>query len=153
MRFERAGDGDRDLAARLFGRDRAHVTELLRAAWPRAVGADLARRTEVIGVDGKTLRVRVPDARWRAVLHRMQPQILLRLRDVAGSLAPRRLGFVEGAVAARAAAVQAPASPLSAPCPPGVAAEAAAIPDAELRERFLSAASRYLARGASRGAR
>src|SRR5688572_19520991 len=100
MRFQRAGEGD--LAARLFGRDRGHAAELLRAAWPRAVGADLARRTEVIALEGSTLRVRVPDARWRTVLHRMQPQILARLADVAGSLAPRRLGFLEGTVAAAA---------------------------------------------------
>jgi hypothetical protein len=150
MRFERAGEGD--LAARLFGRDRAHVTELLRAAWAPAVGADLARRTEVVGVEGQTLRVRVPDARWRTVLHRMQPQILARLRDVAGTLAPHRLGFVEGTLASPPSP-RPEAPPADADCPPGVAAEAARIEDAELRERFLAAAARYLSRAPGRDAR
>ena len=153
MRFERAGEGD--LAARLFGRDRTHATELLRAAWPHAVGADLARRTEVIGLEGPTLRVRVPDARWRTVLHRMQPQILARLADVAGGLAPRRLGFLEGAVAAAPSESGAAAESRAgaAACPPSVAAEAAAIADPEIRASFLTAAARYLARGGPRTAR
>jgi hypothetical protein len=150
MRLERAGEGD--LAARLFGRDRGHAAELLRAAWPHAVGADLARRTEVIALEGHTLRVRVPDARWRTVLHRMQPQILGRLAGVAGSLAPRRLGFLEGAVVvppAEHGAASEPSEPGPA-CPASLAAPAAAIADPEIRAGFLAAAGRYLARVGSR---
>ena len=90
------------LARRLFGSVPARTQALIRAAWPRAVGADLARRTEVVALEAGTLRIRVPDARWRKVLHRMQPQILARLRDVVGDLAPRRLGFVEGPMAVAA---------------------------------------------------
>src|SRR5574341_1196686 len=36
-----------DLAARLFGTKPEHTLALLRAAWPSAVGDELARRTEV----------------------------------------------------------------------------------------------------------
>jgi hypothetical protein len=151
MRFERAGEGD--LAARLFGRDRTHAAELLRAAWPHAVGADLARRTEVIALEGHTLRVRVPDARWRTVLHRMQPQILARLAEVAGSLAPRRLGFLEGAVAAAPSEAGATVVADGAACPPSVAAEASAIADPEIRASFQASAARYLARGGPRAPR
>jgi hypothetical protein len=86
----------RSLAARLFGASPARTLALLEAAWPLAVGPELAWRTEVLGIEGGTLRVRVPDARWRKVLHRMQPQILGHLREIAGDLAPRRMGFVEG---------------------------------------------------------
>ena len=86
----------RSLAARLFGASPARTLALLEAAWPLAVGPELAWRTEVLGIEGGTLRVRVPDARWRKVLHRMQPQILAHLREIAGDLAPRRMGFVEG---------------------------------------------------------
>jgi len=86
----------RSLAARLFGASPARTLALLEAAWPLAVGPELARRTEVLGIEGGTLRVRVPDAGWRKVLHRMQPQILGHLREIAGDLAPRRMGFVEG---------------------------------------------------------
>src|SRR5260370_26030 len=66
----------RSLAARLFGASPARTLALLEAAWPLAVGPELARRTEVLGIEGGTLRVRVPDAGWRKVLHRMQPQIM-----------------------------------------------------------------------------
>ena len=86
----------RSLAARLFGASPARTLALLEAAWPLAVGPELAWRTEVLGIEGGTLRVRVPDARWRKVLHRMQPQILGHLREIAGDLAPKRMGFVEG---------------------------------------------------------
>ena len=86
----------RSLAARLFGASPARTLALIEAAWPLAVGPELARRTEVLGIEGGTLRVRVPDARWRKVLHRMQPDILAHLREIAGDLAPRRMGFVEG---------------------------------------------------------
>src|SRR6185436_9490739 len=88
----------RSLAARLFGASPARTLALLEAAWPLAVGPELARRTEVLGIEGGTLRIRVPDAGWRKVLHRMQPQILAHLREIAGDLAPRRMGFVDGMV-------------------------------------------------------
>jgi hypothetical protein len=84
----------------------------------------------------------------------MQPEILVRLGEVAGPLAPRRLGFVEGGMA------DLPAEPLghdaasvAAPCPPVVAKGAEAIADPELRARFLESAGRYLARSSRRAAR
>ncbi|HEY6547442.1 MAG TPA: DUF721 domain-containing protein [Vicinamibacteria bacterium] len=132
----------------LFGPENALV--LLRAAWPAAVGADLARRTEVVALEAGTLRIRVPDARWRNVLHRMRAQILAQLRAIAGDLAPARLGFLEASVPMpelaelpRAAAV-APASPP--PLPVAIVEAAAAIPDADVRARFLESAARYLGR-------
>lgn len=146
MAFQRARETG--LAARLFGRGSPHILDLLRAAWPRAVGLDLARRTEVLAVEGVTLRVRVPDARWRRVLHHMQPDILARLRQVAGPLAPRRLGFVEGGIAEAPPpeATTDDRMPSAAPCPPAVAQEAEAIADPEVRARFIESAGRYLAR-------
>lgn len=139
---------------RLFGRNAPHALELLRAAWPRAVGPDLSRRTEVVAIEGTALRIRVPDARWRGVLHRMQPDILARLRDVAGPLAPKRLGFVEGGIAEPPAAAAAEdRTPASRACPTSVAEKADAIPDPELRARFVETAGRYLARVAARDER
>jgi hypothetical protein len=135
------------LARRLFGAVPARTLALLKAAWPRAVGPDLARRTEVVTLEGATLRIRVPDARWRKELHRMQGDILARMRDIAGDLAPRRLGFMEGPVAAPAAFRPAPPEPLEPPSPPAaVVAGAAVLSDPELRQRFLEAAARYLER-------
>ena len=119
---------------------------LVRAAWPLAVGPELARRTEVLGIERGTLRIRVPDARWRTVLHGMQPDILRRMREIAGSLAPFRIGYVEGGMK--------DPDPLPPPAVPGEPAElpveiatgAAQIGDPEIRDRFLGAASRSLAR-------
>jgi hypothetical protein len=144
------------LARRLFGAVPARTLALVRAAWPHAVGADLAGRTEVVTLEGATLRIRVPDARWRKELHRMQPEILARLRETTGDLAPRRLGFVEGPVVPdgstarpRTAAAAQVLEPL--PPPAAVVAEAAAALDADLRERFLEVAARYLDRAKGGG--
>lgn len=164
----------RSLAARLFGASPARTLALLHAAWPLAVGPDLARRTEVLGLENGTMRLRVPDARWRKVLHRMQPQILAHLRELTGDLAPRRMGFVEGGIAPdserqlqgdsdpgverRKAAVDdggfqgGPRTPIlpGVSAPPEIevatAINAAQIADPEIRERFVAAAARYLAR-------
>jgi hypothetical protein len=134
-----------DVARRLFTPGTPAAVALVCAAWPRAVGADLGGRTEVVGLEAGTLRVRVPDARWRSVLHRMRHDILARLRETAGPAAPVRLGFVEGPVAPQKkwhALAPAPARP----APASVASAAASIEDAALRERFLESAARYLTR-------
>ena len=142
---------DPDLAARLFGASPERTLALMRAAWPAAVGPELARRTEVVALDSGVLRVRVPDATWRKGLFRMRGDILGRLRRIAGRVAPRSLGFVEGQIA-----LPSPAAPATARVPPvqpaapaSVAQAAAAIGDPDLRERFLAAAGRYLSRFAS----
>jgi hypothetical protein len=146
MALRRAADAS--LARRLFGAVPFRTLALVRAAWPRAVGPDLARRTEVVALEATTLRVRVPDARWRKELHRMQPDILGRLREIVGDLAPRRLGFMEGPVApapSREAGRTGSPDPAPAP-PPEVVAGASVLDDAEMRRRFLEVAARYLER-------
>lgn len=137
------------LAARLFGGSPERVLALMRAAWTLAVGPDLGRRTEVVSLEGRTLRVRVPDGRWRKELHRMQPELLRRLRELGGELAPSRLGFVDGGMAAPEAP---PVAELPRPivAHPALETEAAAIQDDEIRARFLESAARYLARGKGR---
>jgi len=156
----------RSLAARLFGASPARTLALLEAAWPLAVGPELARRTEVLGIEGGTLRVRVPDAGWRKVLHRMQPQILAHLREIAGDLAPKRMGFVDGGLANQTQSAAASRSggdarggfqggsrtPISpgVSAPPEIKAVAATIDDTEIRTRFLETMSRYLERSKGR---
>jgi hypothetical protein len=141
--------GARDVVQQLFGATPERRLALLRAAWPGAVGPELARRTEVITLDGEALRIRVPDATWRKGLLRMRRDILVRLYRVAGSLAPRQLGFVEGGGSAppglAEAEVPAPAAP-SAPPSRALLAEAECIVEPELRARFLETAARYLDR-------
>ena len=142
------------LARRLCPPGSPQRLELVRAAWPLAVGQDLARRTEVLAIEGRTLRVRVPDASWRKVLHRLRGQILGQLAAVAGSAAPDRLGFQEGpplrevTAAPDLALRAAPAAHDPAP-PPALAREAEAIRDPDLRRAFLDVAARYLARAAN----
>jgi hypothetical protein len=142
-----AHTGTRDLATQLFGRQPQHVLLLLRAAWPAAVGPELARRTEVLGLEGRTLRVRVPDAGWRKVIHRMSRDILSRMYEMVGGLAPRALGLQEGQVVG-APSPKAPEAPAPDPAEPTAAIRAAAavIPDAELRAQFESSAALYLRR-------
>jgi hypothetical protein len=160
----------RSLAARLFGASPERTLALLRAVWPLAVGPELARRAEPVGVDRGTLRVRVPDAAWRRTVHRMQPQILARLRELAGELAPYRMGFLESRAAdgrpdasesgveRDAVAVDAGGFQGGSPLPPGsqwrsppeIEDVAAAIPDPEIRARFAATAARYLDRSKGR---
>jgi Dna[CI] antecedent, DciA len=155
-------------AARIFTRGSPPALALLKAAWPAAVGPELARRTEVLALERDFLRVRIPDARWRKVLHRMQPQILEHLRRVAGDLVPRRLGFTEGPPCQpepgpepsdRMRSSELPTPPAwggdrgggsmkeapPAELPDGVAAAARRIDDPEIRALFESSAARYLA--------
>jgi hypothetical protein len=137
---------DPDFAARFFGGRPEHTLALLRAAWPAAVGPDIARRTEVVALDRGILRIKVPDAGWQRNLLRMRGDILSRLRGVAGGAAPRGLGFVSGPVA-HAPQAAPPPPPVPAPEAPAAVTEAAAtIDDPEIRDRFVSAATRYLAR-------
>jgi Dna[CI] antecedent, DciA len=132
------------LASRLFGSEAARIA-LLRALWPFAVGREVARRSELVGIDNDALRVRVPDARWRRALFRMQRDIVVRLRRSAGALAPARLGFVEGPVAEAPEPRTPPSTPSAAPSP-SLLACAEAITDPEIRARFVAAAARYLGR-------
>jgi len=127
------------------------IVAALRGAFTRDVS-----RSELLSMEGGTLRVRVPDAGWRRVLHRMQPEIVGRLRRLAGDLAPARRGFSEGALAVDSGpdtgqpqgmgSSRAPAADVPAAVPTSVAAGAEAIDDPEIRARFLSAAARYLSR-------
>jgi len=144
MALTRAGASD--TAARLFGGSPERVRALLRAAWPLAVGPELSRRTEVLGIERGTLRIRVPDGRWRLVLHGMQPEILMRLRQIAGSLAPWRIGFVEGGMKDAGPIPSPEGSGPLADVPSAVADRAAEIADEEIRARFLETAALSLSR-------
>ena len=140
---------DRGLARRLFGASPRGSLALLRGAWAEAVGAEVAQRTEVLALEGRTLRVRVADGRWRKVLHRMQGTILTRMRNLAGDLAPARLGFQEGTLSEAPTLSLPPEPALPAPpepLPDSLARHTAAIADDELRARFEETAARYLGR-------
>jgi hypothetical protein len=137
----------RHSAAALFGRSKEQTLALLRAAWPKAVGPELARRTEVLALEGEALRLRVPDASWRRHLLQMRGPILDRLREVAGPLTPYRLSFTEGGIApiAEMPSPTAIGATLASSSSPALVAQAQVIADPDLRARFLESAARYLA--------
>jgi hypothetical protein len=140
-----------DIAGVLFGGERS--LPLLRAYWPLAVGPRLAQRTQVVGLEAQCLIVRVPDARWRKILHRLRREILQRLREVAGARAPRTLGFALAPLAQPEPAAPAPAPKqpsADVPLPREVVSSADAIADPEMRALFLRSAGLYLARGRRR---
>jgi Dna[CI] antecedent, DciA len=150
--------GAQPIAAQIFGGRPEHVLALLRAAWPAAVGPELARRTEVVALDGRMLRVRVPDARWQRVIHRLQRPILQRLWLATGDLAPKSLGFHQGALTAPpwpesawATRHAEQAAPPPAVVPPSIREAAKTIDDLDLRERFTQTAARYLQRQRGEG--
>jgi Dna[CI] antecedent, DciA len=153
MALQRASSSSR-LRGELFGARGERTLVLLQAAWPGAVGEELARRTELVALDAGTLRVRVPDAGWRKVLHRMRGDILARLYDVAGEFAPRRLGFMEAPLGssstqASSGALQEPTQApraTTAVASPSLRLAAEVIPDPDLRARFLESAALYLGR-------
>jgi hypothetical protein len=141
------------LRSQLFGSCPAGRLALLRAAWPHAVGSGLAQRTELLALEGGALRVRVEDVSWRRELHRIRGEILTRLREIAGPLAPRSLGFTLGPVVTQAKDAGRPPEPDPAGRSPAVApasviAGAEAIEDPEIRRAFLESAARYLDRSA-----
>lgn len=139
-----------ETAARLFGRSPEARLALLRAAWVHVAGPELARRTEVLAIEGHTLRIRVADARWRKELHRMQADLIPRLRQLAGGAAPRRLGFTEGGLVEVPDPAPRPRiSPDREATPPeAIELASRAIADPELRQGFVGAAGRYLRRSA-----
>jgi hypothetical protein len=137
------------LAGEIFGGDPRRRLILLKAAWPAAVGPELARRSEVVALDREVLRIRVPDGIWRRSLWRMRGDLLARLRSLAGRAAPRSLSIAEGGSSWPSPPpprVASPSATTKATLPPDLARAAAAIPDEEIRRRFQDAAARYLAR-------
>ncbi len=133
------------LATRIFAATPAARLALLRALWPSAVGPEVARRSELVGLEKGVLRVRVPDAGWRKALFRNHRDIIVRLRRSAGELAPAKLGFLEGLVAEPSAVPDEPAAPRPW-LPAGLVAAAQGIADDDVRGRFLETAARYLGR-------
>ena len=139
-----------DVARQLFGGSPERALALLRAAWPLAVGPELARRTEVVALEGSTLRLRVSDTSWRKTVLKVKAPLLARLRTLAGDLAPSRLSFCDEPLhdrplPGRTAAMATPLPEAS----PALLAAADHIGDGETRDLFLATARRYLARNAS----
>ncbi|MBN2370987.1 MAG: DUF721 domain-containing protein [Vicinamibacteria bacterium] len=140
---------DPGTAQQFFRLSRSAGYVLVRNLWPKVVGPEIARRTEVVALQERTLRVRVADQRWMRVLHRMQRVILGRLAQKLGAVAPNQIGFVEGPLSSPPEDVSVKSSVRlrdAAPPPERVIKAAESIEDAELRRLFIESAARYLGR-------
>lgn len=76
--------------ARRVLRDR----DLAAAAWPAAVGKQVAARTRVLRLEERRLLVAVEDVLYQRNLQNLTRQILANLRDLVGAAAPEALEFV-----------------------------------------------------------
>jgi predicted nucleic acid-binding Zn ribbon protein len=65
----------------------------VQAAWAGTVGAQLAAVAEPVSERSGTLTIEVADTVWAQELDLMQAQLLERLRDELGELAPAALRF------------------------------------------------------------
>ena len=99
--------------------------ELVRAAWPAAVGRRIAGRARAAALSGHTLVVEVDDEIWQRQLTTLTGQILGRLRQVLGRDWVARIDF---RLAARRRLPQRAATVCG--------DEAEAIPDAGLRMSY-----------------
>ena len=76
--------------ARRVLRDR----DLVEAAWPAAVGRQVACRTRVLRMEEGRVTVAVEDILYQRNLQGLTGQILANLRELVGSASPREIEFV-----------------------------------------------------------
>lgn len=150
--MERIGSDVERQLARFDGRG---AMPRLVAAWPNAVGDEVARNAwpARIGRDG-TLVVHTSSSVWAFELGQLAPRMLERLRAELGDAAPSGLRFVQGHLPEPPPAIP-EAGPPETPSPTrealARAAElAAGIADEELRERVGKAVSLGLSTRADR---
>ncbi len=70
--------------------------DLVRAAWPQAVGKRIAAHARVVGFRDGCLVVEVEDAVWLQHLRTLAGQLLGRLRQIAGSDVVTRIEYRPG---------------------------------------------------------
>lgn len=61
---------------------RAPAEDAARIAWQLVCGAQVSQRTTALALEGGVLRVRVPDADWRAQLAEFVPHYLVRINSM-----------------------------------------------------------------------
>jgi predicted nucleic acid-binding Zn ribbon protein len=130
----------------------AGMSELV-AAWPAAVGDSIARNAwpSRLSRDG-TLHVATGSAVWAFELAQLEAQLLGRLREEVGDLAPARLRFAVGRLPEAAAEPEPTSERAVSPSESDRETArqlAAEITDEELREAVAEAAAHGLARGGS----
>lgn len=136
--FRKVGDSD-------DAREQAVV-----AAWAVAVGPQVRKLTAAMRLERKTLIVATLDETWRAQLKGMRGQVLFKVNSLLGAPLVTAIEFVVNQRAVRAAHTappeMRPRSPTDEALP--LVEKAAAIPEPLLRDAFLRAAGKCLARRA-----
>lgn len=124
------------------------------AAWPQAVGTEIARNAwpARLARDG-TLHVSTSSSTWAFELTQLEPDVLGRLRAKLGEAVPKKLRFAPGPLPAPAAEPPAETSPArlvaSANARSQAASLAAEIENEELRAAVARAAAVSLERAAT----
>jgi hypothetical protein len=85
-------------AGRLIGKLKINAKsatpeELARAAWPGAVGRNIAAHTAVAALVRTSLIVEVEDALWQRQLNTLRNQIVRRMQDVMGAMVVTEIAF------------------------------------------------------------
>ena len=127
------------------GNNRELVEAAAITAWKRVAGEGLAHHTTPVSLHDGTLLVAVADDVWKKQLERMSKELVLRINKL---LRQEVVTAIEFRVNARAMLTRTDAvrtEKVVAP-PATVIASAAEIADAELRERFLRAATNCIDR-------
>jgi hypothetical protein len=122
---------------------------VLKALWPSIGGEAIANHSEVVGIQGDVLRIRVDSTSWLKTVRDLKGTLILRLQAAAGPLAPRALAFVEGAVTGKIRRLnpRRRIAPVSiAELPDDIRNAASRVPTAEGREVYLRAAAAFRAR-------
>ncbi len=122
---------------------------LIRAAWTRLVGVDVARAAQPVALANQTLIVITTSSSWSHQLAFLEPQILRGIRESVPAAGVERLRFRVGTIRSPArrvsAAVQAPARKSAA------APRSAPVDPQEALARFRSVVERARAAHAARG--
>lgn len=125
------------------------VEEVVRSAWARLAGPQIAARTVVFRLYRETLIVHVPDRTWKQQLHRLEAQLLERINRLLGSPMVTGIDFrVDQTLVAVASDGHPPKKGPARELPAGTEAEleasARAIADPELRQLFLRTARKMI---------
>jgi hypothetical protein len=119
-------------------------------AWNGAAGAGVRRASTPVRLDARLLVVATVDQTWKTQLERLAPQLIFRINSLLGAALVTRIAFRVDPAAVAAAHGPAVAPAFEPGDEAGVAADLArdaeTISDPALREAFLRAASRCLAR-------
>src|SRR5262249_42594081 len=115
-------------------------------AWKRVAGEGLAQHATAMSLREKTLTVAVADDVWKKQLERMSKELVSRINKLLRRDVVTVIEFRVNARAINRSGARTTTTDKTAPPPASVVASAAEIEDAELRERFIRAATNCIDR-------